>query len=167
MVRRAVERGSSRGDLPVIPPPFFLAEHNREISQPATSPIKKTARKKAAGTRLMIAPGQENVFWDALRNIVLSLDRTQSSDERAKAVKFLVELVDMDKARAILRAGLDIPFSHSGVRFDILNELFPIAKNNDVVWDLILYGAGQQNDQVAEGKFFEWFKQAGGRATVD
>src|SRR5258708_1657833 len=82
IVRQAIERGSSSGDLPGVAPHFLLAQYKPGISQPATSPIKKTARKKAAGTRLMIAPGQENVFGDALRNVALSLDRTQRSGER-------------------------------------------------------------------------------------
>lgn len=171
VVQQAISRALNTETLNQERPQFILAQYRpgtrKSQGPPAFPRIKRKSPGKRAKPPVPTIRGQQQVFWDALRKTVLSLDRGQDLDNRASVIKLLIDLIDLDEARAILRAGLDIPFLHSGVRFDILNELYVAAKKNDMAWDLMLYGIGQENDTVAEGRFFDWFKQAGGQRTVN
>jgi hypothetical protein len=54
----------------------------------------------------------------------------------------------------------------SFVRLTILEDLYAIAKDQESVWDIILSGVGLKNDESAEYKFFQWFRQHTGKTTV-
>jgi hypothetical protein len=151
-IRQGIQRGLSRENLPEFSSTIMLAQY-RTGSRPQVN----------------IAPGQQQAFWTVLRQRLLASTGAdpQLLEQRSRAIETLIVLVEKPEARNILRAGLDIPAIQSGVRADILIALVRVARDRDIVWDLILYGVGRQGDFLAEAKFADWFRQGGGRHTVE
>lgn len=163
-VREAIERATSQL-RPEAVSPGFPRSHARTGGQPATAKPRTSDRDAALEPRSKSPVERQKAFWDSLRATVLSRD-TSRPEEQRRAVELLVELLDIDEAREILRLGLQVPPLESIVRLEILERLLVLFDRGDSVFDLILSGTGMSNDELAEYKFFQWLQLSEASETV-
>ena len=172
-VRDAIERSTRQLSTPAATP-GSLHGPARTARQPNAVESRKAVELKKSDDDAAAAPEptskspaeRQKAFWDALRATVLSRDTSRPEEQRL-AVELLVELLDIEEAREILRLGLQIPALESIVRLEILERLLVLFDRGDSVWDLILSGTGLRDDELAEYKFFQWLELSEASETVE